>query len=239
MISLAFSHKGLKLFLQVLSKVNSTLHICSQAYQKAFLNAQLPLQQVVASFDYSYSYRKFVPLNSFDQKINNIKQKLIVDYSPKLIQNSLVNCLQKFKNSIPLIYQIDLQNSMPQPGQKRSKTAISQAAISRSKSVRKKWTKERNKEKVNNAVFLDEKLQKQIDTQITKLGLMVTVSVLVDKFKINGSVARQVLSYYAQKGVLVPVGDQNKQQIYTVSAQILADQKAQAAIQAQQKPLKR
>ncbi|KAM3129397.1 hypothetical protein pb186bvf_018471 [Paramecium bursaria] len=123
----------------------------------------------------------------------------------------------------------------PTQGQKKTKDAIAKAASSRSKTTKKKWTKGRNKDKLNNAVFLDAQQYKQIDAQVSKLGSLVTVSVLSDKFKINGSLARKVLKHFETKGVLVPVGDQhNSQYIYTVSAQVQADQKAAAAAQAEQ-----
>ncbi|CAD8192160.1 unnamed protein product [Paramecium octaurelia] len=125
----------------------------------------------------------------------------------------------------------------PTQGQKKTKDQISKAASQRSKQTKKKWTKGRAKDKLNNAVFLDQASYKQIETQLPKMGALITVSTVSDKFKVNGSLARRCIRHFAKSGLLVPAGDQNsKQYIFTVNAQVVAAQKAAAAAAAADKP---
>ena len=95
----------------------------------------------------------------------------------------------------------------PSTGQKKSKKEISAAASSRSKGGRKKWTKGKVKDRANNAVFLDKPTYDTIATGIIKMGKVLTVATIVEKFKINGSVARKVLTHFSEKGDIVRVGD--------------------------------
>ena len=39
------------------------------------------------------------------------------------------------------------------------------------------------------------------------MGKVLTVATIVEKFKINGSVARKVLTHFSEKGDIVRVGD--------------------------------
>ena len=70
------------------------------------------------------------------------------------------------------------------------------------------------KDKANNAVTLDkltmEKLTKEIPT-----AKLITPSVLVDRLRVNGSVARRALRYLADKGLIKPVCKHQAQLIYT------------------------
>lgn len=69
------------------------------------------------------------------------------------------------------------------------------------KAKKKSWTKVKVKEKLNNAVFLDSKAYERITKEAPKI-LAITVSVLCDKFKINGSVARRLLRDLHSKGLI-------------------------------------
>lgn len=74
------------------------------------------------------------------------------------------------------------------------------------KAKKKSWTKVKVKEKLNNAVFLDQKAYERIAKEAPKF-LSITVSEMVNKFKINGSVARKVIRDLAQKNLIKQVGD--------------------------------
>lgn len=69
------------------------------------------------------------------------------------------------------------------------------------KAKKKSWTKVKVKEKLNNAVFLDQKAYERITKEAPKIAGL-TVSVVCDKFKVNGSVARKVLRDLHSKGLI-------------------------------------
>ena len=80
----------------------------------------------------------------------------------------------------------------PTTGQKKSKDSIAKAA-SQKKGEVKKWTKGKAKEKVDNACFVDQATYDKIMTAIPKLGKHISLSIVVDKFKIQSSIARVLL----------------------------------------------
>ena len=59
---------------------------------------------------------------------------------------------------------------------------------------------------MNNAVFLDQKAYDRIAKDVTKF-LVVTVAELVNKFKVNGSVARKLLRDLSSKNLIKQVGE--------------------------------
>jgi small subunit ribosomal protein S25e len=92
----------------------------------------------------------------------------------------------------------------PQAG-KKTKDAIMKAASSSSKQGKKKWTKGRVKDKANNAVYFDETLYKRVLADTPKMKL-ITIPILVDKFKLNGSLARVLLKHLEEKAMIKAVG---------------------------------
>ena len=84
------------------------------------------------------------------------------------------------------------------PGSKKSGT----------KAKKKSWTKVKVKDKLNNDVFLDKKRYDKLMNEIPKI-LCVTRAVLIEKFKVNGSVARALLDELAEKGLVKAVGQQH------------------------------
>ena len=77
---------------------------------------------------------------------------------------------------------------------RKTKEAIARAAASSSKQGKKKWTKGRVRDKVVNAVFFDEALYKRVTTDVPRMKL-ITVATLMDRFKINGSLARILIRH--------------------------------------------
>ncbi|KAI8930097.1 S25 ribosomal protein-domain-containing protein [Entophlyctis helioformis] len=77
-----------------------------------------------------------------------------------------------------------------------------------------KWSKGRVKDKANNAVVFDkptyEKLYKEVPTY-----KLVTTSVLVDRLRINGSLARAAIRELEAKGLIRVVSAHGSQAIYT------------------------
>nr|KAJ3418552.1 hypothetical protein HK105_008170 [Polyrhizophydium stewartii] len=80
--------------------------------------------------------------------------------------------------------------------------------------AKKKWSKGRVKDKANNAVVFDkptyEKLFKEVPTY-----KLVTTSVLVDRLRINGSLARAAIRELESKGLIRLVSSHGSQSIYT------------------------
>merc|ERR1711997_74076 len=68
-----------------------------------------------------------------------------------------------------------------------------QAAKARgTKAKAKKWGKVKVADKANNEVFLEQKKYDKILTEVPKI-LCITRAVLIEKFKVNGSVARSLI----------------------------------------------
>eukprot|EP00842_Homolaphlyctis_polyrhiza_P001218 jgi/Hompol1/2097/HPOL_002045-RA len=77
-----------------------------------------------------------------------------------------------------------------------------------------KWSKGRSKDKANNAVVFDkptyEKLFKEVPTY-----KLITTSVLVDRLRINGSLARAAIRELESKGLIRLVSNHRSQALYT------------------------
>ena len=80
----------------------------------------------------------------------------------------------------------------PTQGQKKSKDSIAKAASSK-KGGHKKWTKGKAKEKVDNACFLDQATYDKLIGLIPKLGKHISISGVVEKYKVQSSIARILL----------------------------------------------
>ncbi|OCK85037.1 putative 40S ribosomal protein S25 [Lepidopterella palustris CBS 459.81] len=82
------------------------------------------------------------------------------------------------------------------------------------KKQKKKWSKGKVKDKANHAVVLDkatsDKLQKDVQSY-----RLITVATLVDRLKINGSLARAALADLEEKGLIKKVVGHSKLSIYT------------------------
>jgi len=82
------------------------------------------------------------------------------------------------------------------------------------KKAKKKWSKGKVKDKANHAVILDkataDKLQKDVQSY-----RLITVAVLVDRLKINGSLARAAMKDLEEKGLIKKVVGHSRMQIYT------------------------
>ena len=70
------------------------------------------------------------------------------------------------------------------------------------------------KDKANNAVVLDKAIADKLNKDVQSYRL-VTVAVLVDRLKINGSLARKALKDLEEKGVITKVVGHSAGSIYT------------------------
>ena len=101
------------------------------------------------------------------------------------------------------------------PKVQQSKAAKAAAAMSGGKSKKKKWSKGKVKDKAQHDVILDQIKYDRIFKEAATYKL-VTVSVLVDRLKISGSVARVALKDLESQGIIKPVITHSKQLTYSM-----------------------
>ncbi|KAJ1500849.1 40S ribosomal protein S25, partial [Coelomomyces lativittatus] len=82
------------------------------------------------------------------------------------------------------------------------------------KNKKKKWSKGKVKDKANNAVILDHPLHEKLLKEVPTYRL-ITPSVLVDRLRINASLARKALNFLAAQGAIKLVSAHSSQLIYT------------------------
>jgi small subunit ribosomal protein S25e len=87
------------------------------------------------------------------------------------------------------------------------------------KAKKKKWSKGKVKDKANNAVVFDkptyDKMLKEVPTY-----KLITPSVLVDRLRINGSLARFALKDLETQGLVRLISAHGSQLIYTRSTKV-------------------
>ena len=88
------------------------------------------------------------------------------------------------------------------------KSAIAAAASKTGK--KKKWSKGKVKDKAQNAVYLDKVLYERVIKEVPTFK-MITPSVLIDRLKINGSLARLAIRHFEREGQIKPVIHHNGQ----------------------------
>ncbi|EEQ89626.1 40S ribosomal protein S25 [Blastomyces dermatitidis] len=88
------------------------------------------------------------------------------------------------------------------------------AATSGGKKQKKKWSKGKVKDKSNHAVVLDKATSEKLYKDVQSYRL-ITVATLVDRLKINGSLAREALADLEEKGQIKKVVGHSKMNIYT------------------------
>lgn len=80
--------------------------------------------------------------------------------------------------------------------------------------AKKKWSKGKVKDKANHAVILDKSTSEKLAKDVQSYRL-ITVAVLVDRLKINGSLARKALADLEEKGQIKKIVGHSKCTIYT------------------------
>ena len=97
--------------------------------------------------------------------------------------------------------------------------AAAGGASSGGKQKKKKWSKGKVKDKANNAVVFDkltyDKLIKEVPTY-----KLVSPSVLVDRLRINGSLARLAIKDLLAQGLIKVVSTHGSQLIYTRATKV-------------------
>jgi small subunit ribosomal protein S25e len=70
--------------------------------------------------------------------------------------------------------------------------------------AKKKWSKGRVKDKANNQVVFDKQTYDRLFKEVPTFKL-ITTSILVDRLKINGSLARLAIKELSSQGLIKPV----------------------------------
>ncbi|KAI8325310.1 ribosomal protein S25 [Martensiomyces pterosporus] len=79
---------------------------------------------------------------------------------------------------------------------------------------KKKWSKGKVQDKANNAVIFDAATLAKLEKEVPAYKL-ITPSVLVDRLRINGSLARRALRDLEARGSIRLISAHNSQLIYT------------------------
>ncbi|KAI4382654.1 hypothetical protein MLD38_008591 [Melastoma candidum] len=82
------------------------------------------------------------------------------------------------------------------------------------KQKKKKWSKGKQKEKVNNMVLFDQGTYDKLLSEVPKYKL-ITPSILSDRLRINGSLARRAIKDLMARGLIRMISAHSSQQIYT------------------------
>jgi small subunit ribosomal protein S25e len=90
------------------------------------------------------------------------------------------------------------------------------AAMAGSKGKKKKWSKGKARDKVDNKVLFSKEQWERFNNEVPKMKL-ITVSAVVEKLKISGGLARRALNEMAEEGTIRPVCVTRHQRIYTRS----------------------
>ncbi|KAG9966625.1 hypothetical protein KCU61_g184, partial [Aureobasidium melanogenum] len=90
-------------------------------------------------------------------------------------------------------------------------------AASGAKKQKKKWSKGKVKDKAQHAVILDKATSDRLQKEVQSYRL-VTVATLVDRLKINGSLARRSLADLEEQGQIKKVVSHSKCLVYTRAA---------------------
>lgn len=98
--------------------------------------------------------------------------------------------------------------------QQKTKEQKMAAALAGSKSKKKKWSKGKTREKMNAKVLFDEDGWNRLLAEVPKMKL-VTPSGLVERLKINTSLARAACKYLQEEGKIQSVEVHHAQKIYT------------------------
>ncbi|CAI8508059.1 40S ribosomal protein S25 [Hanseniaspora opuntiae] len=99
------------------------------------------------------------------------------------------------------------------PKQQLSKAQKAAAAMAGGKKSKKKWSKKSHKDRAQHAVILDQDKLDRILKEVPSYKY-VSVSVLVDRLKLGGSLARVALKDLEARGMIKPVSKHATQQIY-------------------------
>ncbi|GMI43880.1 hypothetical protein TrCOL_g185 [Triparma columacea] len=103
---------------------------------------------------------------------------------------------------------------MPPKVQQKSKEQKMAAAMAGGKGKKKKWSKGKNREKVDNKVLFNKEAYDKLYAEIPKMKL-ITVAAMVERLKINAGLARKAMLELTEAGLIKPIVVSSKMKIYT------------------------
>lgn len=80
--------------------------------------------------------------------------------------------------------------------------------------AKKKWSKNKVREKLANLVFADEPTYQKMLSEVPRYRL-ITVSVVSERMRVNGTCARVALKEFESKGLIKKISTNGSQHIYT------------------------
>ncbi|KAG1162573.1 hypothetical protein G6F37_002015 [Rhizopus arrhizus] len=92
--------------------------------------------------------------------------------------------------------------------------AAKPSSSSGGKKAKKKWSAKKVKDKANNLVILDKPTYERLFKEVPTYKL-ISQSVLVDRLKLNGSLARIAIRELESQGLIKPISRHHAQIIYT------------------------
>ena len=98
----------------------------------------------------------------------------------------------------------------------KTKEQKAAAATSASKAKKKKWTTGKVRDTLNNAAMWDTGVAEKMKTEVPKWKV-ITASIISERFKVNGSLARESLRFLEEKGMIRAVRTGPICKIYTRS----------------------
>ncbi|KAG6417548.1 hypothetical protein SASPL_119731 [Salvia splendens] len=106
------------------------------------------------------------------------------------------------------------KDKAPPPSSKPAKSGGGKQKKKVTANLIDKWSKGKQKEKVNNMVLFDKATYDKLLTEAPKYKL-ITPSVLSDRLRISGSLARKAIRELMARGLIRMVSAHASQQIYT------------------------
>ena len=103
------------------------------------------------------------------------------------------------------------------PKQQKTKAEKAIAAMSGGKSKKKKWSKGKSKDKLNNAVLFSEETYKKLYKDVPAYK-MITPAIVSERLKIRCSLARHALRQLESEGKIQFVVKHSKAPVYTTLA---------------------
>ena len=100
------------------------------------------------------------------------------------------------------------------PKAPESKAAKLAKAAAGGKAKKKKWSKQKSKDKAQNQFLFEQSTYDKLLAEVPKYK-MITVSILCDRLRITCSLARKGIAILVAKGLIKPVLRHAKQDIYT------------------------
>merc|ERR1719453_2158136 len=101
------------------------------------------------------------------------------------------------------------------PDPKAKKAAPKKAGQSKGgKAKKKKWSKGKTREKLDNAVMWEKGSLKKLKDEVPKYKV-ISIAVISERLKVNGSMARAALQYLEKEGLIKPVSVSRQVKVYT------------------------